>query len=57
MGGVRRYIDFLITYPYSTCIIIPFGSDPSPFLFFGAVGHVIWIFQDMNVTSPEYLSR
>ena len=29
----------------------------SQFLFFGAAGHVIRIFQDMHVTSHEYLSR
>ena len=31
-------------------------SRPSRFLFLGAAGHVIRIFLDMNVTSPEYLS-
>ena len=31
-------------------------SRPSRFLIFGAAGHVIRIFQAMNVTSPEYLS-
>ena len=37
-------------------LYIPFRSDPSRFLFLGAAGHVIRIFQDMNVTPPEYLS-
>ena len=39
---------------------IPFSSIPSQgqvdFCFLGAAGHVIRIFQDMQVTSPEYLS-
>ena len=45
---------------YLFCSVYPFQfrskSRPSRFLFFGATGHVIRIFQDMNVTSHEYLS-
>ena len=44
--------DFSTLYPFQ----IRSKSRPSRFLFFGAAGHVIRIFLDMNVTSPEYLS-
>ena len=42
----------VLHYPFQ----IRSRSRPSRFLFFGAAGHVIRIFLDMNVMSPEYLS-